>query len=203
MNFAKAVLVFSLSFNLIQAPKPPERLKVEHIYPTTQTTQVVHRKKTIYNMTNSELSKLSVKKKAKLVHMSVKTFKTFTRLVSRESGPKMNDKIMVAATIWNRKYCKSFPNTIKKVMHQPGQFTLKGQKKTKITGNPHDKQAQLAILIAYRDLHQNKIPHNVLFFNSISYKMKSKTKFKKYKHYNNYFVKYVTCNCKWCKTKAS
>lgn len=155
-------------------------------------------KKTIYTMTESELNALSLKQKAKLLHMNKKTFKTFVKLVNRESGPKMKDKIMVAAVVWNRKYCKQYPNTIKKVMYQGGQFTLRGQKKTVIHGNVNDKQAQLAILLAYRQVHLNQIPHNVMNFNSISYRQGSPKRFKRYKHYNNYFLKDTRCHCKWC-----
>lgn len=155
-------------------------------------------KKTIYTMTESELNALSIKQKAKLVHMSKKTFKTFTKLVNREAGPKMEDKIMVAAVVWNRKYCKQYPNTVKKVMYQGGQFTLKGQKKTVIYGDYKDKKAQLAILLAYRKVHTNQIAHNVMNFNAISYRQGRPSRFKKYKHYNNYFLRDTKCKCKWC-----
>lgn len=168
--------------------KPPERINLKINYPRIQQVQEVKKKKTIYTMTEAELNALSLKKKAKLLHMNKKTFKTFAALVARESGPKMNDKIMVAAVVWNRKYSSQFPNKIKKVMHQPGQFTLRGQKKTKIYGKYKDKKAQLAILIAYRDIKVGKIPKNVLYFNSISYKTKNPKRFKRFKHYNNYFI---------------
>lgn len=214
------LVVFPLFTNFMKVPQPPERvgfndavfpyatvvlnddteseipekIEEEKITPTPKASK----KKTIYNMTEEELSALSIKKKAKLVHMSKKTFKTFTKLVSRESGPKMQDKIMVAAVVWNRKYCKQFPNTVKKVMYEPGQFTLRGQKKTVIHGNYKDKDAQLAILLAYRKVNTGKIPHDVLYFNCISYKIGSKKRYKKYKHYNNYFIRDVKCNCKSC-----
>lgn len=155
-------------------------------------------KKTIYTMTESELNALSLKQKAKLLHMNKKTFNTFVKLVNREAGPKMQDKILVAAVVWNRKYCKQYPDTIKKVMYQGGQFTMRGQKKTEIHGNANDKKAQLAILLAYRMVHNNEIPHNVMNFNSISYRQGSPSRFKKYKHYNNYFLKDTRCHCKWC-----
>jgi hypothetical protein len=155
-------------------------------------------KKTIYTMTESELNALSLKQKAKLLHMNKKTFKTFVKLVNREAGPKMQDKILVAAVVWNRKYCKQYPDTIKKVMYQGGQFTMRGQKKTVIHGNHKDKTAQLAILLAYRMVHNNQIPHNVMNFNSISYRQGSPSRFKKYKHYNNYFLRDTKCHCKWC-----
>ena len=158
----------------------------------------VPQKKTIYTMTESELNALSLKQKAKLLHMNKKTFKTFVKLVNRESGPKMQDKILVAAVVWNRKYCKQYPDTIKKVMYQGGQFTMRGQKKTEIHGDYKDKKAQLAILLAYRMVHNNQIPHNVMNFNSISYRQGSPARFKKYKHYNNYFLRDTKCHCKWC-----
>lgn len=158
----------------------------------------IPQKKTIFTMSESELNTLSISQKAKLLHMNKKTFKTFVRLVNRESGPKMQDKILVAAVVWNRKYCKQYPKTVKKVMYQGGQFTLRGQKKTVIHGNVNDKKAQLAILLAYRKLHTNQIPHNVMNFNSISYRQGSPSRFKKYKHYNNYFLKDTRCHCPWC-----
>lgn len=156
-------------------------------------------KKTIYNMTESELNALSLKQKARLLHMNYNTFKTFVKLVNRESGSKMNDKILVAAVVWNRKYCAQYPDTVRKVMYQGGQFTLRGQKKTVIHGNVNDKDAQLAILLAYRMVHTDKIPHNVMNFNSISFRYSDSKRFKQYKHYNNYFVKDTRCKCSWCK----
>ena len=155
-------------------------------------------KKTIYTMTESELNALSLKQKAKLLHMNKKTFKTFVKLINREAGPKMQDKILVAAVVWNRKYCKQYPDTVRKVMYQGGQFTMRGQKKTEIHGNVNDKEAQLAILLAYRLVKTNKIPHNVMNFNSISYRQGSPSRFKRYKHYNNYFLRDTRCHCKWC-----
>ena len=163
--------------------------------PTEAPKQV---KKTIYTMTESELNALSLKQKAKLLHMNKKTFKTFVKLVNREAGPKMQDKILVAAVVWNRKYCSQYPDTVRKVMYQGGQFTMRGQKKTEIHGNANDKQAQLAILLAYRMVKTNQIPHNVMNFNSISYRQGSPSRFKRYKHYNNYFLKDTRCHCKWC-----
>ena len=152
----------------------------------------------IYTMTESELNALSLKQKAKLLHMNKKTFKTFVKLINREAGPKMQDKILVAAVVWNRKYCKQYPDTVRKVMYQGGQFTMRGQKKTEIHGNVNDKEAQLAILLAYRLVKTNKIPHNVMNFNSISYRQGSPSRFKRYKHYNNYFLRDTRCHCKWC-----
>ena len=160
-------------------------------------------KKTIYNMSESELNALSLKQKAKLLHMNKNTFKTFVKLVNREAGPKMEDKILVAAVVWNRKYCNQYPDTIKKVMYQGGQFTMRGQKRTEIHGNVNDKQAQLAILLAYRKVKTNQIPHNVMNFNSISYRYSDSQRFKKYRHYNNYFVKDTRCKCSWCKQTSS
>lgn len=155
-------------------------------------------KKTVYNMTNAEMDKLSVKQKAKLVGISVKEFKMMTEVISHEAGLKMNDKICVAAVIWNRKYCKQFNNSIKNVINEPGQFyDLKKDR----SGNPNDKKAQLAILIAYKKVHKFEIPHNVLYFNSIGFGSKNRNRYKKYKHYNNYFLKDTYCKCAWCKAK--
>ena len=184
-------LLFSMT---IAEPKPPERVSL----PSVCAEEVVEEKPKIYTMTEDELNALSIKQKAKLLKMNKQTFKTFVKLVNREAGPKMQDKILVASVVWNRKYCSQFPNTIRKVMFQPGQFTLRGDTKTEIHGNVNDKEAQLAILLAYRQVHTNKIPHNVLYFNSISYKTKNTKRFIKYKHVNNYFIRDSKCKCKWC-----
>lgn len=152
--------------------------------------------KTVYNMTTKELNALSVKQKAKLVGISVKEFNMMAEVISHEAGLKMKDKICVAAVIWNRKYCKQFKNSIKGVINEPGQFYDISKDKS---GNHKDKKAQLAILLAYKQVHQGKIPHNVLYFNSIGFGSKNRKRYTKYKHYNNYFLKDSYCHCKWCK----
>lgn len=153
--------------------------------------------KTIYNMTTKELNALSVKAKAKLVGISVKEFKMMTSVINHEAGNKMNDKICVAAVIWNRKYCKQFNNSIKGVINEPGQFYDLSRDKS---GSSNDKKAQLAILLAYKKIHTGKIPHNVLFFNSIGFGSRDRKRYTKYKHYDNYFLKDSKCKCKWCKS---
>lgn len=228
MNTILELLVaFPMFINFIKTPQPPERLdqfvlpcpiicyenetKDQAISKKLEEHQKAHIKesnfedseplikKTIYNMTESELNALSLTQKAKLLHMNKKTFKTFVKLVNREAGSKMQDKILVAAVVWNRKYCKDYPDTVKKVMYQGGQFTMRGQKKTEIHGNVNDRKAQLAILLAYRLVKTNQIPHNVKNYNAISFKYGDSQRFKRYKHYNNYFVKDTRCKCSWCK----
>lgn len=153
-------------------------------------------KKTVMNMSKKELNALSIKEKAKLVGISVKEYKMMTEVITHEAGTQMNDKILVAAVIWNRKHCKQFKNSIKGVINEPGQFyDLKKDR----SGRANDKKAQLAILLAYKQIKQGKIPHNVLYFNSISYHTKNPNRYKKYKHYANYFIKDTYCKCKWCK----
>ena len=153
-------------------------------------------KKTVYNMTTKEMNALSIKQKAKLVGISVKEFKMMSEVISHEAGQRMKDKICVAAVIWNRKYCNQFRNSIKGVINEPGQFYDLSKDKS---GNHKDKKAQLAILLAYKQIHQGKIPHDLLYFNSISYYTKNKKRYKGYKHYNNYFLRDTYCHCKWCK----
>ena len=232
MNTILELLVaFPMFINFIKTPQPPERLdrfilpcpiicyenetkdqtiskkleehQKEHIEEPDLDDSEPLIKKTIYNMTESELDALSLKQKAKLLHMNKKTFKTFVKLVNREAGSKMQDKILVAAVVWNRKYCKDYPDTVRKVMYQGGQFTMRGQKKTEIHGNANDKKAQLAILLAYRLVKTNQIPHNVKNYNAISFKYGDSQRFRRYKHYNNYFVKDTRCKCEWCKQTES
>lgn len=194
MNEILIVLItmFSLVSSEPKAPYKYPKLTPSHVI------EIQHEKpeiKTLYNMSNAELNSLSVKKKAKLVHMSVKSFKEMTKVVNHESGPKMEDKILVAAVIFNRVHCSQFKNTVVKVINEPGQFY--DVKHTR-SGSSKDKKAQLAILLAYRNIKLGKIPHNVLYFNSISYKTKNPKRFVKYKHVNNYFIRDSKCKCKWC-----
>lgn len=227
------LVVFPLFVNFIKTPQPPERFDYAALPYNTlwfdgankiqesnkkleenqrpklsenledESSESKNQKKTVYTMTESELDALSLSQKAKLLHMNKKTFKTFVKLINREAGSKMQDKIMVAAVIWNRKFCKDYPNTVRKVMYQGGQFTMRGQKKTKIHGDHDDKKAQLAILLAYRMVKTNQIPHNVKNYNAISFRYSDTQRFKKYKHYNNYFVKDTRCKCVWCKQTES
>ena len=152
----------------------------------------------VFNLTRSEMNKMSISQKAELVGLTYDEFKLFTKLVNREAGVKMQDKIMVAAVVWNRKFCKDYPSKITKVIKQPGQFQLRGSKTTEVYGNHKDKKAQLAILLAYKGLGNKTLPHNVKHYNSISFYTKQPSRYKKYKHYNNYFRKDVKCKCKWC-----
>ena len=181
--------LFSLS---IAEPKVPYRpqLQQAQVIATNETES-----KTLYNMTEAEINALPLKKKTKLVHLSVKSFKEMTKVVNHESGPKMQDKVLVAAVIFNRVHCDQFRNSVIKVINEPGQFY---DVKYTRAGSAKDKKAQLAIVLAYRDIKLGKIPHNVLYFNAISYKTKSPKRYKKYKHVNNYYIRDTKCKCKWC-----
>ena len=187
--------LFSITITKPECPELVVELKVKWVYNVTLSRETKPGKKTIYNMTLAELNALSVKKKAKLVHMSKKSFKMMTKVVNHEAGPKMEDKILVAAVIFNRVHCKQFRNSVRKVITEPGQFYNINSKRS---GSSKDKKAQLAILLAYRQIKQGKIPHNVLYFNSISYRTRSPKRFTRYRHVNNYFIKDSKCKCKWC-----
>ena len=192
------MLLLTLFSITIAKPECPELVvepKVKWVYNVTLSRETKPGKKTIYNMTLAELNALSVKKKAKLVKMTTKSFKEMTRVVNHEAGPRMEDKILVAAVIFNRVHCKQFRNSVIKVINEPGQFyDVKGTR----SGSSKDKKAQLAILLAYKRIQQGDIPHNVLYFNSISFRTKNPKRFTKYKHINNYFIKDSKCKCKWC-----
>ena len=186
------ITMFSLT---VSEPKAPLRFEKPNVRQIIEAQYEKPESKTLYNMSDEELYNLSVKKKAKLVHLSVKSFKEMTKVVNHEAGPKMEDKKLVAAVIFNRVHCSQFRNSVIKVLNEPGQFyDLKHSR----SGSSKDKKAQLAILLAYRDINLGKIPHNVLYFNCISYKTKNPSRFIKYKHYNNYFIRDSKCKCKWC-----
>ena len=184
--------LFSITISEPTIPADVPRLHRPHVIVVQHEKPEV---KTLYNMTDAELNALSVKKKAKLVHLSVKSFKEMTKVVNHEAGPKMEDKKLVAAVIFNRVHCKQFKNSVIKVINEPGQFY---DVKHSRSGSSKDKKAQLAIVLAYRDIKLGKIQHNVLYFNSISYRTRNPKRFIKYKHYNNYFIIDSKCKCKWC-----
>ena len=189
------LMILAIFSIVITPPEVPYKLDVKPRYRVIAKAET-NEPKTLYNMTESELSALSIKQKAKLIGISAKSFREMTKVVNHESGAKMDDKVMVAAVIFNRVHCKQFRNTIIKVLNEPGQFY--DVKHTR-SGSAKDKKAQLAILLAYRDIKQGKIPHNVLYFNSISYRTKNRNRYKGYKHYNNYFIRDTKCKCDWCK----
>lgn len=196
MQVGKIALLLTTLFSMsVAKPVAPDKIpNLQRFKGVAVHAQEHTEKKTLYNMTDAELNALSVKKKAKLVHLSVKSFKEMTKVVNHEAGNKMEDKILVAAVIWNRKNCKQFPNKITRVLNDGGFYNVR---KTR-AGSSSDTKAQLAIVLAYRNLKQGKIPHNVLYFNCISYRTKNPKRFVKYKHVNNYFIRDSKCNCKWC-----
>ena len=191
-----ALLLLTMFSVVVTQPKVPEKLpKISGSDFVETYSQVYTEKKTIYNMSVAELNALSLSQKAKLVHLSKKSFKAMTKVINHEAGHKMEDKILVASVIWNRRYCSQFRNSVYKVITEGGQFyDIHG----KHSGSSKDKKAQLAILLAYRDIHTGKIPHNVMYFNSISFKTKNPKRFVKYKHVNNYFICDSKCKCDWC-----
>lgn len=191
MNNVTFLLLTLFSMTMTK-PEVPVKPQIQRFYIVVQ--QQKPEVKSLYTMSDAELNALSVKKKAKLVHMSKKAFKEMTKVVNHEAGPKMQDKVLVAAVIFNRVHCKQFRNSVIKVINEPGQFY--DVKHTR-AGSANDKKAQLAILLAYRDIKLGKIPHNVLYFNAISFRTKSR-RYVKYKHYNNYFIRDSKCKCKWC-----
>ena len=186
-------LLLTLFSMTMAKPEVPVKPQIQRFYIVVQ--QQKPEVKSLYTMSDAELNALSVKKKAKLVHMSKKEFKEMTKVVNHEAGPKMQDKVLVAVVIFNRVHCKQFRNSVIKVINEPGQFY--DVKHTR-AGSAKDKKAQLAIVLAYRDIKLGKIPHDVLYFNAISYKTKNTKRYKKYKHVNNYFIRDTKCKCKWC-----
>ena len=185
-----ALMMFSLATT---PPKPPYALKVDKTFP--HAIYAKESENPLYTMTDAEINALSVKQKAKLIGISAKSFREMTKVVNHEAGAKMEDKILVAAVIFNRVHCKQFRNTIIKVLNEPGQFY--DLKRTR-AGSAKDKKAQLAIVIAYRRICKNEIPRDLLYFNSISYRTGNGNRYKAYKHYNNYFIRDTKCKCAWC-----
>jgi len=198
---------YQVCFDMYEDDIEPIPLVFSDAHQTSLTTSSAYiratptpKPKTIYEMNRSQLNRLSVAEKAKLVNLSVKDFKMMAEVISHEAGTQMNDKILVAAVIWNRTKCKQFNNSVKGVITAPGQFYDLSQA---TRGTPNDKKAQLAILLAYKSINKGKIPHNVLYFNSIGYRSKNPKRYRKYKHFANYFLKDTKCKCYWCKHRSA
>ena len=119
MNNVTFLLLTLFSMTMTK-PEVPVKPQIQRFYIVVQ--QQKPEVKSLYTMSDAELNALSVKKKAKLVHMSKKAFKEMTKVVNHEAGPKMQDKVLVAAVIFNRVHCKQFRNSIIKVINEPGQF---------------------------------------------------------------------------------
>ena len=136
------------------------------------------------------------KAKASIVGLSMTEFDLFARVVQAEgdiNGNDLTDKVLVACVIWNRLYCKHYPNTITRVVTQRGQFEV--IENGLASRRRRTKDSEWAIMVAYMLVRNNDISPHLMAFNCINYNKGYAPYF-----YNggNYFS-CGTCNCSRCK----
>lgn len=123
-------------------------------------------------MTEEQQYNAEIKYKANAVRLSVEDFELFARVVEAESDGKGWDgytnegRIYVACCIWDRVYDEGFPNTVREVLTQSGQFTT-------VSGGKCRKNSTLAsewaIIVGRFALASGEVPTNMLYFNCIGY----------------------------------
>lgn len=121
-----------------------------------------------WSCTDEQRKQLPIEYQAYICGMSTYEFEYLARCVEAESDRSSNieGKIMIAATILNRRTDSRFPGSISGVLDQPGQFetTYNGWCAISSTSS-----SRWAIVEAQRSLQNGDIPSNVLYFNSIGY----------------------------------
>lgn len=105
---------------------------------------------------------------ARACGMDPEEFLYMAQVIEAESDRSNNlqPKVMIAACIFNRVESSYFRDTVRGVLDEPGQFsTTSGGR----CGMNSTQTSRWAIVEAQRQLRDDDIPHNVLFFNCIGY----------------------------------
>ena len=98
-------------------------------------------------------------------------FDYFSRVVQAESNgtydwSDFEDKVLIAAVIFNRKADSRFYNSISGVLDEPGQFSTTSGGWCSTSSS---ESSRWAIVIAQRRLLAGEIPSNLLYFNCQGY----------------------------------
>lgn len=105
------------------------------------------------------------------VGLSSEEFDYFSRVVQAESNgtydySDFEDKVLIAAVIFNRVEDSRFANTISGVLSEPGQFTTTSGGWCSTSSS---ESSRWAIVEAERRLLAGEIPSNLLYFNCIGF----------------------------------
>lgn len=105
------------------------------------------------------------------VGLSSEEFDYFSRVVQAESNgtydySDFEDKVLIAAVIFNRVADRRFPSTISGVLSEPGQFTTTSGGWCSTSSS---ESSRWAVVIAERRLLSGEIPDNLLYFNCQGY----------------------------------
>lgn len=123
------------------------------------------------SMSDEQRYEASVELKARAVGMSEEEFIFFSSVVEAESDrgydeESMENRVLIALTIYNRQGSSSFPDTITGVLNQYGQFTVVETGACWSVGRTN--RSDWAILEAHRRLATGDAPY-VMYFNCVSF----------------------------------
>lgn len=127
-----------------------------------------HMDRVWFTCTDEQRMELPSEYLANAIGMDENEFEYMARVVEAESNRDgaIDDKILIAAVIFNRSASSYFTNGIANVLNESGQFDTTYNGYCSI---PSTKESRWAIVEAYRELYSEEIPTNLLFFNSIGY----------------------------------
>lgn len=146
---------------------------------------------------NYERYNMSATAKAKIVDLSMKDFDFFARVVQAEGdirGDDLTDKVLVACVIWNRLYCKKYPNSIPKVLRQRGQFEV--VENGLAARRKRTKDSEWAIMVAYMLVRRNDISPHLMAFNCVNYNHG----YAPYFYYGGNYFSCGVCHCSRCES---
>ena len=120
-----------------------------------------------YGLSQEEQDSCPVEVKAKVADMTVSEFKMLSAVCEAESDrnkskESIENRTLIALVILNRVDSKKFPNSIKKVLKQRGQFAVVSSGAYKRVGRT--KLSDRAVIEAVRRKRESKAP-NILYFN--------------------------------------
>ncbi|MCR5061613.1 MAG: cell wall hydrolase [Saccharofermentans sp.] len=145
---------------------------------------------------NYERYNMSARDKAKVCGLSYEDFDFFARVVQAEGdtkGDDLTDKVLVACVIWNRLYCKKYPNTIPRVLRQRGQFEVveNGAARRRRT-----KDSEWAVMVGYMLVRRNDVSPHLMAFNCINYNKG----YAPYFYYGGNYFSCGACTCSRCRS---
>lgn len=122
-------------------------------------------------MSDEQRYEASTELKARSVGMTEEEFIFFSSVVEAESDrcydeESMENRVLIALTIYNRVESSSFPDSISGVLNQSGQFSVVSSGRCWSVGRTN--RSDWAILEAHRRLAEGDAPH-VMFFNCVGY----------------------------------
>lgn len=137
----------------------------------TETPDNWAQDRTWNSMCDAQRYEASTELKARAVGLSEDEFIFFSSVVEAESDrgydeESMQNRILIALTIYNRQEASDFPDTITEVLTQYGQFEVVSNGMASSVGRTN--RSDWAIIEAHRMLAEGNAPH-VMYFNCIGY----------------------------------